>query len=179
MTNANNMTLVEFERLLDVYVSDRTRWPAETRAGAGHLVARDKAARRRLLEAEALDRALERAPLPSLGRETELAERIAAAALRSPRIVHANTAPVEEAPAASTGNVVRLDDARSRPLWQARTAFGGVAGLLAASLAIGIMIGLSTLPQPLAPAFDELSRMVGDRGGYNLAQVDPLDEDLL
>ena len=68
MTHASNntMTIAEFERLLDVYGSDRTRWPVDARASAGQLVARDKAARRLLAEAEALDRALERAPLPSL-----------------------------------------------------------------------------------------------------------------
>ena len=40
-----------------------------------------------LAEAEALDRVLERAPLPSLAIEAALAERIVAAAQRSPRIV--------------------------------------------------------------------------------------------
>ena len=88
MTNAgNNMTIADLERLLDVYGSDRTRWPVDARAGAGQLATRDKAARRLLGEAEALDRVLERAPLPSLVREAALADRIIAAAQRSPRIV--------------------------------------------------------------------------------------------
>ncbi len=84
---SNNMTIADFERLLDVYGSDRTRWPVEARASAGQLVARDKAARRLLAEAEALDRTLERAPLPSLAEEAALADRILAAARRSPRMV--------------------------------------------------------------------------------------------
>src|SRR5438874_6759746 len=92
----NTMTIADFERLLDVYGSDRSRWPVEARAGAGHLVARDKAARRLLAEAEALDRTLERAPLPSLAEEAALAERILAAARRSPRMV-----PTAKADAAS------------------------------------------------------------------------------
>ena len=71
----NSMTNADFERLLDVYGSDRTRWPVEARASAGQLVARDRAARRLLAEAEALDRALERAPLPSLAEEAALADR--------------------------------------------------------------------------------------------------------
>ena len=89
MTNMSNntMTIAEFERLLDVYGSDRTRWPVEARASAGQLVARDRAARRLLAEAEALDRTLERAPLPTLAQEAALAERIVAAARRTPRIV--------------------------------------------------------------------------------------------
>jgi hypothetical protein len=180
MTNANNnMMLADLERLLEVYGSDRTRWPADARAGAGHLVARDRAARRLLAEAEALDRALERAPLPSLTREAELADRIAAAAQRSPRIVRFNSAPVAGVPAASKGNVFRLPDLRARRQWRGATALGGAASLLAASLAIGILLGFSSLPQPLAPAFQELSGMVGDHGRYNLALIDPLDEDLL
>src|SRR6186997_2588013 len=86
-TTSNTMTIADFERLLDVYGSDRTRWPVEARASAGQLVARDRAARRLLAEAEALDRALERAPLPTLAQEAAIAERIVAAARRSPRIV--------------------------------------------------------------------------------------------
>ena len=108
MSNASNtMTIAEFERLLDVYGGDRTRWPVEARASAGHLVARDRAARRLLAEAEALDRALERAPLPTLAQETAMAERIVAAARRTPRIVAvAKSAPGQPAPPAD--NVVQL-----------------------------------------------------------------------
>src|SRR6188474_3247223 len=90
MTNAgNNMTIGDLEYLLDVYGSDRTRWPVDARSGAGQLATRDKAARRLLGEAEALDRVLERAPLPSLAREAALADRILVAARRSPRMVAA------------------------------------------------------------------------------------------
>src|SRR5438046_2498673 len=107
MTNMSNtsMTLADFERLLDVYGGDRTRWPAEARAAAAQLVARDGKARRLLAEAEALDRVLERAPLPALATEAALADRIVAAAQRSPRIVRiaaerGGWAPVPEAAAA-------------------------------------------------------------------------------
>jgi hypothetical protein len=176
MTNANNnMMLAEFERLLEVYGSDRTRWPAEARAGAGHLVARDRAAQRLLAEAEALDRVLERAPLPSLASEAALADRIAAAALRSPRVVSVGATPA----AGGGGNVFRLPDLHGRRQWRDTAKFGGAASVLAASLAIGVLIGLSSSPQRLAPAFEELSGLFGERGTYLLAQVDPLDEDLL
>jgi hypothetical protein len=179
MTNANNiMTLADFERLLEVYGSDRTRWPAEARAGAGHLVARDRAARRLLVEAEALDRALERAPLPSLALEAALADRITAAAPRSPRIVRSGGTPAAQALA--EGNVLRPAALRGRQPGRGRTALGGAASVLAASLAIGVLIGLSSLPQPLAPAaFEELGSLLGERGTHLLAQLDPLDEDLL
>src|SRR5438132_6526990 len=103
----NTMTIADFERLLDVYGSDRSRWPVEARAGAGQLVARDRAARRLLAEAEALDRALERAPLPTLAQEAAMAERIVAAARRTPRMVSvAKLAAVH--PAAPADNVVAL-----------------------------------------------------------------------
>jgi hypothetical protein len=178
MTNANNnMTLAEFERLLEVYGGDRTRWPADARAGAGHLVARDRAAQRLLAETEALDRVLERAPLPTLASEAALADRIAAAASRSPRVVRAGATPPAEA--AAEGNVFRLPDLRGRRQWHDTAKFGGAASVLAASLAIGVLIGLSSSPQRLAPAFEELAGLLGERGTHLLAQVDPLDEDLL
>jgi hypothetical protein len=132
--NNNNMTFSEFERLLDVYGSDRARWPVEARACAGQLVARDRSARRLLAEAEALDRALERAPLPSLAREAALADRILATARRSPRIVARSKADQADpvAPAArSAGNVVQLAPLRAPGRrWLPRTAFGGAAGAL-------------------------------------------------
>src|SRR5262245_43896525 len=130
MTDASNtMTLAEFERLLEIYGSDRTRWPVEARASAGQLVARDRAARRPLAEAEALDRALERAPLPTLAQEAAIAERIVAAARRQPRIVPAARAHADRPGAPAADNVVRLPRGgmgawRLRP----RTAIGGVAG---------------------------------------------------
>ena len=71
MTNTSNtgMTLADLERLLDVYGGDRTRWPVEARAAAAQLVARERRRAGLLAEAEALDRVLERAPLPSVGRK--------------------------------------------------------------------------------------------------------------
>jgi hypothetical protein len=117
--------------------------------------------------------------LPSLALEAELADRIVAAARRSPRIVRFNSAPAAEAPSNGESNVSRLTDVREPRQWRVTAAFGGAASLLAASLAIGVLIGLSSLPQPLTPAFEELSGLLGDRGTHLLAQVDPLDEELL
>jgi hypothetical protein len=175
----NTMTIADFERLLDVYGSDRTRWPVEARASAGQLVARDKAARRLLAEAEALDRTLERAPLPSLAEEAALADRILAAALRSPRMV-----PIVKGDAAPTArlaidNVVRLPSLRARPRWLSRTAFSGAAGMLAASLALGVFLGISTLSQGMLPALEDMTGITLGSGAHVVAQVDLLDEDLL
>src|SRR5712671_4438213 len=132
----NTMTIADFERLLDVYGSDRTRWPVEARASAGQLVARDKAARRLLAEAEALDRTLERAPLPSLAGEAALADRILTAARRSPRMVPTVKTDAPLMTPRAIDNVVRLPNPPARSHWLTRTAFGSsAAGMLAASLA--------------------------------------------
>ncbi|HZT47114.1 MAG TPA: hypothetical protein VFA64_04005 [Hyphomicrobiaceae bacterium] len=181
MSNASNsMTMAEFERLLDVYGSDRTRWPAEARAGAGQLVARDRAARRLLAEAEALDRALDRAPLPSLAREAALADRIVAAARRSPRMVPAATAePPRHAGRTAADNVVALPVVAARRPWSSRAAMGGVAGALAASLALGVFLGLSSLSQGVVPAIEQATGLSLGGGRVAALQVDLLDEDLL
>jgi hypothetical protein len=180
----HTMTLPEFERLLEIYGSDRTRWPVEARASAGQLTARDPTASRLLLEAEALDRILERAPLPSLASEAALAERIVAAAQRSPRMVptgEAVASPRVEADTrgapqrVSVSSVVRLAD---RPRRLSRSPAGRAAGLLAACLMVGIFLGASAVPQPVLPAFEELTGiMIGN--GNSMQTLDPFDEDLL
>lgn len=178
MTNAgNNMTIGDLERLLDVYGSDRTRWPVDARSGAGQLATRDKAARRLLGEAEALDRVLERAPLPSLVREAALADRIIAAAQRSPRIVHIDDAPAPAA-AGAAENVIRWPGARTRPQWL-RSDTGRVAGLFAASLLCGIYFGLTNMAQGALEDVAGMTFGASASGGQTLAQLDLLDEDLL
>ena len=173
MTNAigNTMTLTEFERLLEIYGSDRTRWPVAARASAGQLVARLPAARRLLAEAEALDRVLERAPMTSLAREAALAERIIAAARRSPRMV---------AKSAATRPPTDAEELPDQPRWLTpRTAFGGAAGALAASLVLGVLIGLSSLSQSVLPALEQMTGIALSPTTSVIAQVDLLDEDLL
>jgi hypothetical protein len=186
MSNASNtMTIAEFERLLDIYGSDRTRWPVEARASAGHLVGRDRAARRLLAEAEALDRALERAPLPTLAQEAAIAERIVGAARRTPRIVPAaKDAPARNATAVGDSgggdNVVWLSGLRQRAQrLTGRSALGGIAGALAASLVVGVLIGHSNLSQPVWPAIEQLTGITLGSNASVVAQTDLLDEDLL
>jgi hypothetical protein len=176
----NNMTIGDFERLLDVYGSDRSRWPVEARASAGQLVARDKAARRLLAEAEALDRMLERAPLPSLAEEAALADRILAAARRSPRMVPVARTDTAARARRAIDNVVRLhNNMRTRPRWLTPTGLGGAAGMLAASLVLGIFIGLSNLSQGVVPALEDMTGITLGGGARTVAQLDLLDEDLL
>jgi hypothetical protein len=178
-TNETSMTHSDFERLLEVYGSDRTRWPVEARASAGQLVARDLAARRLLSEAEALDRVLERAPLPSLAAESALAERIVAAARRSPRMVRTAKVDAGAAAVAEPGNVIALPRAPAAPRRLARSAFGGAAGVLAASLLLGIFIGNSSLSQSVLPAIEDMTGIRLTPASSTVAQIDLLDEDLL
>ena len=174
--SGNNMTIADLEHLLDVYGSDRTRWPVEARTGAGQLATRDRAARRLLGEAEALDRVLERAPLPSLAREAALADRIISAAQRSPRIVRLDETSAPAGTAGTSENVIRWPGARSRSQWL-RSDAGRVAGLFAASLLCGIYFGLSNVAQG---ALEDVAGItLGASSGPTLAQLDPLDEDLL
>lgn len=179
----NNMTLADLERLLDVYGSDRSRWPVEARAGAGHLAARDKEARRLLDEAEALDRILERAPMPSLAREAALADRIVAAAQRSPRIVRLEDAqpnvPASVSPlpaAGSAENVIRWPGARAKAQRLSFSNTSSVAGLMAACLMFGVYIGLANMSQG---TIEDVAGLALGTGNTQLAQLDPLDDDLL
>ena len=175
----NVMTIADFERLLDVYGSDRTRWPVEARACAGQLVARDKTARRLLAEAEALDKTLERAPLPSLAAEAALADRIIAAARRSPRMVAASKTLAAGGARRVAGNVVRLPGLAARPRWLTRTGLASAAGMLAASLALGVFLGVSNLSQGMLPVLEDVTGLTLGAQNRAVAQVDFLDEDLL
>jgi hypothetical protein len=179
MTSMSNtgMTLVEFTRLLDVYGADRARWPAEGRAAAAHLVARDAEAWKLLAEAEALDRVLRSAPVPALAVEVALAERIVAAAQRSPRMVKlldaalaARPAPVRTA-ADGEGSRSRFGlGATSRPRLPGRRA--GVVGFLVASLVVGVLIGHSKLPPEVLPALADMAGLSSD----DLVQIALSDE---
>jgi hypothetical protein len=143
------------------------------RANAGQLVARLPAARRLLAEAEALDRVLERAPMTSLAREAALAERVVAAARRSPRMVAKSAATHPPAGAVAP-------ELPGHPRWlTSRTAFGGAAGALAASLVLGVLIGLSSLSQSVLPALEQMTGIALSPTSSLIAQVDLLDEDLL
>ena len=178
------MTLPEFERLLDIYGSDRTRWPVEARASAGQLAARDPAARRLLVEAEALDRVLERAPLPSLASEAALAERIVAAAQRTPRMVRTGDAASAAvagadkvlAARANEGSLLRLSE-RRRFFYHGSPA-GRAAGVLAACLMLGVFLGALAVPQPVIPALEEFTGLSIVSSNSTQA-LDPFDEDLL
>ena len=176
-----SMTPAEFERLLDVYGADRTRWPVDARTAAAQLVANDAEARRLLAETEALDRVLQKAPVPALAAEAALAERIVVAALRSPRMVklppssEAAAGPAEPVqaaavPSAAGRSLPGLGGRRLRLL--SREA--GAVGFLAASLVIGVVIGNSSLPPEILPALADIAGLSSD--GDELVQIALSDE---
>ena len=51
--------------------------------------------------------------------------------------------------------------------------------MLAASLALGVFIGLSNLSQGMLPALEDMTGIALGSGAHVVAQVDMLDEDLL
>ncbi|HWE18299.1 MAG TPA: hypothetical protein VG758_14135 [Hyphomicrobiaceae bacterium] len=173
MSNTS-MTLGEFVRLLDVYGGERARWPADARAAAAHLVAKDAQAQQLLAEAEALDRVLRKAPLPALAAEAALAERIVAAAQRSPRMVKLLDSP--PAASGSEAAVAPVAAIRSGPPRRMRllSREAGAAGFLVASLVVGVVIGNSNLPRQIVPELADLAGLSSERSG--LVQIALSDE---
>ena len=63
--NGRMQELDSLQKLLDGHGGDRTRWPASERLRFAPLIGGDEEARRRIAEAEALDRILDKAPTSS------------------------------------------------------------------------------------------------------------------
>jgi hypothetical protein len=145
MTKAKTtMTRTEFAALLETYGAERSRWPHDQRAAASALLSSDREAERLLTEAVALDRVLDRAPRLDPGRETALADRIAALAVKAPRVATANVRP-----AATPVPTLQRATVPRRDAWRA-------ASMLAACLVLGFSIGWSGLAQSFAPAVDDI-----------------------
>lgn len=182
------MTYADFERLLAVYGSDRARWPVEARKAAAQLVAQSADARQLLVEAEALDRLLDRAPLPTLSREAALSARIVEAAQRTPRVVATRGGAVaieEAAPSYMPGRAgtsplaARLSIA-GRSGWRFATSKAGLGAMLsAASLAAGVLIGLTNTSQSVLRPVQQLAGFALSGSSQSVVQFDPLEEDLL
>jgi hypothetical protein len=164
---------IAFARLLDAYGADRLRWPATDRLRFARFVAPDDEARRQLAEAEALDRLLDRAEAQGasafIGGDDEraLVDRIVAAATAEGRSAVAAPGDADGAGCyervtvdASPARTPRA--ALARALARAETATwrrdAPALALLAASLAAGLMVGLSGLA---APAVATLTAMIG------------------
>lgn len=167
--------LEAFERLLDSYGSDRTRWPAPQRLEFAGLLASNPEAQRLYREAEAFDGLLDLAPRPKTDKAA-LVERIAAAAFAD--------AP-DETP---RWQVAALKRAMERPRPAPRSYFRRVSwqvsSVLAASLVLGAFTGFSGMLDrtvgPLVVSADdgltdgEVGQLALDSG-----TVPPSEEDLL
>ncbi len=120
--------LAALTELLDSHGGHAGRWPETARVRFRSLIASDPAARRLVAEARALDRLLMHAPTVTEERGRALTGRIVAAA------------------AADRGHVVDL--ARHRParapsIGFRRRGMCQAAGMMAASLVAGVIIGMS------------------------------------
>jgi hypothetical protein len=160
MTNIT-MTLAEFEHLLDVHGSDRTRWPLHQRSAALALLAHDDTARRLLSEADALDRVLAAAPGAQSRSLDALAARIVASAASKPRLATATS--VERSARVGRG-------AGRGEAWRA-------AALLAASLLVGVFVGVANPAGTVTTVFDDLRGETMTLSA--LGSGDYLDEDTL
>lgn len=152
--DALSRELEAFQVLLDGHGAERTRWPAPQRLRFAGLLAESSEARRRLAEAEALDSLLARAPLPSPSRHAALVDRIV------------DAARAQGAPSAAAVTVLHRP-ARRRPLVSglpvlglpvsAFRARGPAAALLAASLLVGIFVGVTGAANPALQRFETLA----------------------
>jgi len=116
-------------QVLDRYGSDRTRWPAPVRRDFAGLLSTSAEAQGRLREAEALDRLLDLAPAPVIDTRA-LTDRILAAA-------------AAEKPAAAPPSRPRPWSVFSRRTAGANEPQSPAASLLAASLVLGAVFGMS------------------------------------
>ena len=159
-----------FQRLLDIHGADRARWPAAERLRFAQLLARDAAARLMLAEAVALARVLDRSPAVPTAQTNALAARIAALAAdtgQEPPICGStvaetfasNSAPVRGA------SVVAMPTRAVKPgAYRAMPRPAAAAAVLAASLAVGVFIGLTGAFNPAVEDFESVVASVGGDG---------------
>lgn len=167
-----------FERMLDTFGSDRTRWPAPARRDFASLVTTSGEAGARLKEAEALDRLLDLAAPPRIDTSALAARIVAAAAAETPP---ARAVPAAGAGAARSRNVFERRDMR-RPAAETPWA---AAALLAASLVLGIFTGFSgafdpavgTVVAEAEAAFD--SEVDADQIAFDSDSISMFEGDML
>ena len=128
----DQFTLDDLQRLLDAHGADSARWPAELRGDVEALCVSDEKAAALLHDAQALETLLDEAP--ALVPAPELKAKILAAAMGADNVVAFN--------APAHGNTSAGHAPRTR--W--------LAGLMAASLMIGVWLGQSDLAGPLTEA---------------------------
>jgi hypothetical protein len=173
-SNKTTPDLEVLEQLLDTWGADRSRWPAPARARAEALLAEHPQAARMFEAAAAFDALLSRAPAPAAGRHALLVDRITASAIA------AGGSDRERGKVLPWPGARRRVPALTRESWR---AFAPPA-LLAASLALGVVLGALDLAPSAVNRLVEVVELAGD-GMPAVASVDNdglaaiLDEDLL
>ncbi|HEY7644025.1 MAG TPA: hypothetical protein VH858_03230 [Hyphomicrobiales bacterium] len=157
MRHSRDELLKQLQDALDLAGAKPARWPESVRTRLSAFVETDDDAARMFAEAKALDTVLSRASTGTARPELEL--RILAAASAMPQ-QRANAAGVID-----LGGARRQDRTAVRapgPLY--RPSFLGGAALLAASLILGIFIGLSGQAIPTLRNIERLAFNGGDIG---------------
>lgn len=131
------LSLQRFERLLEAYGAEPTRWPETERADAAALLAGSLPARRAWKDAQLLDRALDSFTVTAVDEAT--ADSLAARITRLPQLA------ARRGLRAALGDLLGIE-LRPALLWPQ------AAGLVAAAVA-GFYLGITT-PEPTNDAFD-------------------------
>lgn len=143
--------LAELAHLLDTWGAAPVRWPAHVSQRIGQIIAANPGGQVLLVEARALDHVLDRARDRVMPAPHGLADRIMAAAL-------ADSPTGRQSATRTPAKIIALP---SRPRPQAAPVMRGqwrAAGLMAASLLLGIYIGGAV---NLAPALQDLADAIG------------------
>ena len=154
------MTLVRFQRALDVYGADLTRWPQSQRDAAERLLASDPAAASAFAQARALDALMMRDAMPTQANAASVLRVLE----RRPLPPQRRRFLWQQWPS----ELLNLDFA---PAWPRLAALAGVA-------ALGFVIGLTDLGPILGLSNgDEATSIVADNDiGAIVFAPDPLPE---
>jgi len=172
----STMSLAEFEGLVDIYGSDTSRWPLDRRVAALSAAQESAEAGRYLAEARALELVL--ATAPSSGAETlaKLTDRILAAATGA----EAQDIRPSAAPSGPPAKVVPINRAAPRPpVLRSQSASWQTAAALAASLVLGIGIGLTGVATTPVEAVAAAIGVDGNEQSTLVAASEEVLEDLL
>lgn len=181
-SDARKRLLQTLEVTLDAYGADRARWPEDRRRELAGLIVADPQAREMLRETVAFDLLLDQTstatredvPLPLMSRIMSAAQAEGAATARvSEGVAASNVIPLPARTAKSAaGKPERTETVRRMSAWQEWSA----AGMLAASLLLGVYIGGSGM---LSSTVDNLTNVAGMSSSFEAtsALLPALDSD--
>ena len=165
----NTMTRAEFDATVSTFGADLSRWPETARAAVPGLLVEDAHVRRLLAESEALETVLSSATAFPASRIASLADRIVVEARRTPRIAAVGSRAIAADPTKFP---------RSAGIRGGTQSSKQAAGLLAASLLLGVFVGQSQLAVGALAAIEDVTGIALDQHA-TLAQAvgEEWDED--